>query len=34
MCQTVIQGDITLEPVSTSKVIKDLVVQRGGKSAG
>ncbi len=30
MCQTVIQGDITLEPVSTSKVIKDLVVQRGG----
>jgi succinate dehydrogenase/fumarate reductase-like Fe-S protein len=27
-CQTLIQGDITLEPVSASKVVKDLVIQR------
>jgi len=30
-CQTVIQGDVTLEPVSQSSVIKDLVAaKRGG----
>ena len=29
-CQTVIQDDITLEPLSNSKVIKDLVIQREG----
>ena len=28
-CQTVIQGDVTLEPTSKTKVIKDLVVRRG-----
>jgi len=27
-CQTVIQEDITLEPLSKSKIIKDLVVQK------
>jgi succinate dehydrogenase/fumarate reductase-like Fe-S protein len=29
-CQTVIQEDITLEPLSKTKIIKDLVVQREG----
>jgi succinate dehydrogenase/fumarate reductase-like Fe-S protein len=28
-CQTVLQGDVTLEPTSKTKVIKDLVVRRG-----
>lgn len=27
-CQTVIQGDVTLEPTSKEKVIRDLVVKR------
>ena len=31
LCQTVINGDITLEPTSRSKVIKDLVVKREKK---
>lgn len=26
-CQTVIQGDVTLEPTSKTKIIKDLVVK-------
>jgi succinate dehydrogenase/fumarate reductase-like Fe-S protein len=29
-CQTIIQEDVTLEPISTSRVIKDLVFQREG----
>jgi len=29
-CQTVIQDDVTLEPLSKSRVIKDLVIQREG----
>ena len=29
-CQTVIQEDTTLEPLSQSKIIKDLVVQKEG----
>jgi len=29
-CQTVIQEDITLEPLSKSKIIKDLVAQKEG----
>jgi succinate dehydrogenase/fumarate reductase-like Fe-S protein len=29
-CQTVIQDDTILEPLSKSKIIKDLVVQREG----
>ncbi len=29
-CQTVIQGDITLEPASNTRVIRDLVVRRAG----
>ncbi len=28
-CQTVIEGDVTLEPASRTRVIKDLVVRRG-----
>jgi succinate dehydrogenase/fumarate reductase-like Fe-S protein len=28
-CQTVIRGDVTLEPSSKTKIIKDLVVRRG-----
>lgn len=28
-CQTVIQEDVTLDPTSKTKVIKDLVVRRG-----
>ena len=31
-CQTVIQEDVTLEPLSESKVIKDLVVKRGAEN--
>lgn len=27
-CQTVLQGDVTLEPISKERVLKDLVVQR------
>jgi len=30
-CQTVLQGDVTLEPSSKNKVVKDLVVKRGGE---
>ena len=29
-CQTVLRGDVTLEPALKPKVIKDLVVKRGG----
>jgi len=28
LCQTLVQEDITLEPSSTSRVVKDLVIQR------
>jgi succinate dehydrogenase/fumarate reductase-like Fe-S protein len=28
-CQTVLQGDATLEPVSPSRVLKDLVAKKG-----
>ena len=28
-CQTVIEGDVTLEPVSKSKVLKDLIIKKG-----
>lgn len=31
-CQTVIQGDVTLEPISQSRVIKDLVVGKMGEN--
>jgi succinate dehydrogenase/fumarate reductase-like Fe-S protein len=31
-CQAVIQGDVTLEPTSKTKVIKDLVAQKTVKS--
>jgi succinate dehydrogenase/fumarate reductase-like Fe-S protein len=27
-CQTVLQGDVTLEPISKTKIIKDLVVKK------
>jgi succinate dehydrogenase/fumarate reductase-like Fe-S protein len=30
-CQTVLQGDATLEPSSKNKVVRDLVVKRGGE---
>lgn len=30
-CQTLIEVDVTLGPVSESRVIKDLVVRRGGE---
>jgi len=29
-CQSVLQGDATLEPTSKTKVLKDLVLKRGG----
>ena len=28
LCQTIVNGDITLDPASRSKVIKDLVIKR------
>ena len=28
-CQTVLEGDVTLEPVSKSKVLKDLIIKKG-----
>ena len=28
-CQTVMEGNVTLEPVSKSKVLKDLVIKKG-----
>ncbi len=31
-CQTVILGDVTLEPASKARVIRDLVVRRAGKT--
>ena len=31
LCQTLVQGDVILEPVSKSRVIRDLVVERGEK---
>lgn len=33
LCQTPVQGDVVLEPVSQSNVIRDLVVHRGEKGA-
>ena len=33
LCQTPVQGDVVLEPVAPSKVIRDLVVHRGEKGA-
>ncbi len=33
-CQTVLRGDVTLEPASETRVIKDLVVRRGGEERG
>jgi succinate dehydrogenase/fumarate reductase-like Fe-S protein len=30
-CQTVLQGDVTLEPASKTKVLKDLVAQKNRK---
>lgn len=33
LCQTPVTGDITLEPLSESRVIKDLVTQRGAEGA-
>jgi succinate dehydrogenase/fumarate reductase-like Fe-S protein len=32
LCQTLIEGDTTLEPISASRVIKDMVSMRGEKS--
>jgi succinate dehydrogenase/fumarate reductase-like Fe-S protein len=34
LCQTVIHEDIRLEPLSESRVIRDLVIEREGKSHG
>ena len=34
LCQTLIQGDTTLEPTSASRVIKDIVSKRGDKGDG
>jgi len=34
LCQTLIQGDTTLEPTSASRVIKDIVSKRGDKDNG
>ena len=31
LCQTLVESDVTLEPISESRVIKDLVVVRGEK---
>jgi succinate dehydrogenase/fumarate reductase-like Fe-S protein len=31
LCQTLVEGDLVLEPTSTERVVKDLVVDRGGK---
>jgi hypothetical protein len=28
-CQTVLKGDVTLEPISKSKVLKDLITKKG-----
>jgi len=33
-CQTLIEGDVTLEPSSKVRVIKDLVVKRAGEGGG
>jgi succinate dehydrogenase/fumarate reductase-like Fe-S protein len=30
LCQTVLEGDVTLEPISKARVLRDLVVSRGG----
>jgi fumarate reductase iron-sulfur subunit len=29
LCQTLVEGDIVLEPINTSRVVKDLVIARG-----
>ena len=34
LCQTIVEGNIVIEPISESRVIKDLVVERGEKSDG
>ncbi len=31
LCQTLLEGDVTLEPVSKSKVLKDLVIKKEEK---
>ena len=33
LCQTLVQGDVTLEPMAPDRVVKDLVSIRGGKEA-
>lgn len=33
LCQTEVHGDILIEPINTSKVLKDLVVKRSGNKA-
>ncbi len=34
LCQTLIQGDTTLEPTAASSVVRDLVSRRGEKGDG
>lgn len=34
MCQTLVEGDITLEPPSKFEVVRDLVYEIGGKQDG
>lgn len=31
LCQTLVEGDLVLEPASEKRVVKDLVCARGGK---
>ena len=31
LCQTPVEGDVTLEPLNPNKVVKDLVIERKGK---
>ncbi len=30
-CQTIVDGDVTLEPISVKRILKDLVVKKGQK---
>lgn len=30
LCQTVVEGDVTIDPISTEQVIRDLVVRKKG----
>ncbi len=34
MCQTLVEGDLKLEPLPKFEVVKDLVYERGGRRGG